>query len=126
MAIQKWVMSTAALLIIFSNATFADKDGLQGAYDKVRDGYYNEAAEIFEPLAKQGSGDALFNLGLMYHGGMGVARDERAAVKLYHKAADKGNIMAQEYLAAGYKEGWFGLEKNETKADYWQKRSIKK
>jgi len=126
MAIQKWVVSAATLLIIFSSTAFAEKDRLQNAYDKVRNGYYNEAAEIFEPLANQGSGDALFNLGLMYHGGMGVARDERAAVKLYHQAADRGNILAQEYLAAGYKEGWFGLEKNETKADYWQKRSEKK
>jgi len=62
----------------------------------------------------------------MYHGGMGVARDERAAVQLYHKAAANGNVLAQEYLAAGYKEGWFGLKKNKTKANYWQKRSEKK
>lgn len=126
MAIQKWVVGTATLLIVFSNAVFAEQNGLQSAYNKVRDGYYNEAAKIFEPLANQGSGDALFNLGLMYHGGMGVARDERAAVKFYHQAADKGSVLAQEYLAAGYKEGWFGLEKNETKANYWLKRSENK
>lgn len=126
MSIHKWVVGSAALLIIFSSAVLAEKEGLQSGYDKARDGYYNEAAEIFEPLAHKGSAEALFNLGLMYHGGMGVARDERTAVKLYHRAADIGNVLAQEYLAIGYKEGWFGLKKNKTKASYWQKRSEKK
>jgi len=49
--IKKRVVGAAALLIIFSNVVFAETDGLQSAYEKARDGYYNEAAEIFEPLA---------------------------------------------------------------------------
>ena len=122
MAKQKWVVGAFALLIIFSSSVMAGDDGLEGGYDKARDGYYNEAAGIFEPMANKGSGEAQFNLGLMYHSGMGVARDEREAVKLYHKAADNGHVLAQEYLAVGYKEGWFGLEKNGGKARYWQKR----
>lgn len=50
------------------------------------------------------------NLGLLYHSGMGVGRDEAKAVQLYHAAAEQGHALAQEYLAAGYAEGWFGLD----------------
>ena len=85
-------------------------------------GDYKTAVEMWEPLAKNGNAYAQFNLALMYHSGLGVAQDEMKAVSWYHKAANNGYYIAQEYLAVGYQEGWFGLPKDQKQADYWQRR----
>jgi len=82
-------------------------------------GDYGVAIGKWQPLAKQGDGAAQFNLALMYHRGLGVALDEKKAVHLYQKSATNGYGKAQEFLAAAYREGWFGLEKNSQKAKYW-------
>ncbi len=110
---------TAALFGIAGNV-FANgyNDGLLAA----ESGDYKTALQKWEPLAKQGDALAQFNLALLYHSGAGVAVDERKAVSWYHKAADNGYYYAQEYLAIGYQEGWFGLPKDKKQAEYWLKR----
>ena len=45
--------------------------------------------------------------------------DEAEAISWYKKSAENGYLKAQEYLAAGYLEGWFGLPKDAKKAAYW-------
>ncbi len=83
---------------------------------------YKQAVTIWEPLAQQGHPDAQFNLGLLYHSGSNGKVFEKKAVEWYHKAAENGHLQAQEYLAIGYKEGWFGLKKSAQKATYWTKK----
>jgi TPR repeat protein len=82
-------------------------------------GDYRGAVVAWQPLAREGNGAAQFNLALMYHGGLGVAQSEQEAVRWYQKSAANGYGKAQEFLAAAYREGWFGLKKNVQKADYW-------
>jgi len=82
-------------------------------------GDYAAAVVAWQPLASQGDAAAQFNLALMYHRGLGVASDEQKAVQWYQKSAANGYAKAQEFLAAAYREGWFGLEKNPQKAEYW-------
>jgi len=90
------------------------------AVDSAIDGNYRSAYSNWMPLAKQGDGRAQFNLALLYHGGLYVKFNEDQAIFWYHQAAKNGIREAQEYLAVGYKEGWFGLPVNEKKAQYWQ------
>lgn len=59
------------------------------------------------------------NLGLLYHSGMGVGRDEAKAVQLYHAAAEQGHALAQEYLAAGYAKAGSAWIKDPAKAKHW-------
>ncbi len=94
-------------------------DGLQAA----RTGDYNTAVMKWQPLAAQGDAMAQFNMALMYHRGLGVGIDETRAVAWYKKSANNGYIKAQEFLAAAYQEGWFGLPQDQQKANYWLKRS---
>lgn len=82
-------------------------------------GDYDAAVMAWQPLADQGDGAAQFNLALMYHRGLGVALNEKKAVEWYQKSASNGYARAQEFLAAAYREGWFGLEKDMQKARYW-------
>jgi len=85
-------------------------------------GDYNTAVAKWQPLAEQGDGAAQFNLELMYHRGLGVALDEKKAVQWYQKSASNGYARAQEFLAAAYREGWFGLKKDSQKAQYWSQQ----
>jgi uncharacterized protein len=92
------------------------------AVDAAIDGNYRSAYSKWMPLAKQGNARAQFNLALLYHGGLYVKFNEDQAVFWYQQAAENGIREAQEYLAVGYKEGWFGLPVNKKKADYWQNK----
>jgi TPR repeat protein len=108
------VLALAAISPAFAGDLY--EEGLKAALA----GDYATAFEKWKPLGMQGEGDALFQLALMYHGGLGVDQNEAIAVQLYHKAAEHGNQMAQEYLAAGYEYGWFGLPRSEELAAYYR------
>lgn len=109
----------ALVTVLWTTTSVAGGDSLEAGIDSARQGDFAAAARNFEPLARDGSPQAQFNLGLLYHSGMGVGRDEARAVQLYHAAAERGHPLAQDYLAVGYAEGWFGLQKDAAKARHW-------
>jgi TPR repeat protein len=118
---KKQIMSAVlAAGLILPGAVMADKfiEGFQAAEEHE----YKQAMQKWEAIAKKGDPKALFMLGMMYHSGIAGQHDEKTAVILYEKAAEAGNLVAQEYLAVAYKEGWFGLKKNPKKARYWEKK----
>ncbi len=90
------------------------------SFDAASTGNFKGAITIWEDLAEEGDPQAQFNLGLMYHGGLGLPRNENKAVKLYQSAAEGGYSAAQVYLVVGYEEGWFGLPQDSSKAYYWR------
>lgn len=89
-------------------------------FDAAITGNFKEAVTIWEALAAEGDPQAQFNLGLMYHGGLALPRNEHKAVALYREAAEGGYSAAQAYLVVGYEEGWFGLPQDRRKASYWR------
>lgn len=116
----KIVLSAAMLFsVITFNVQAKDyNDGFLAA----EGGDFNSAVQQWGPLAEQGHAIAQFNLALLYHSGLGVDLDEAKAVSWYKKSASNGYYKAQEYLAVGYREGWFGLPKDSKKASYWEKQ----
>ena len=108
--------------MLASTPSFSEEVDLEVGFDAARQGYYDYAASVFGNHADKGNGQAQFNMALMYHSGLGVARDERQAVEWYERAANSGHEMAQAYMAAAYEEGWFGLEANAEKARYWSEK----
>ncbi len=110
----------AALLCV--GAFNINADPYNNAVDSAIDGNYSAAFSYWMPLAKAGDPRAQFNIALMYHGGLHVNFDEPAALKWYLKAAENGVTEAQEYLAAGYQEGWFGLPVDKQQSNYWHKK----
>ena len=117
---KQLVNAALAIALILPGMAMADKfiEGFQAA-----EGHeYQQAMKKWENIAKKGDPKALFMLGMMYHSGIAGQQDEKTAVILYKKAAEAGNLVAQEYLAVGYKEGWFGLKKDSKKAKYWEKK----
>lgn len=106
--------------VVLSIAQAQDyNDGLLAASE----GDYNTAVMKWKPLAERNDPMAQFNLALMYHRGLGVQMDEKKAVSLYQQSANNGYKLAQEFLAAAYHEGWFGLPRDRQKADYWLSRA---
>jgi hypothetical protein len=94
----------------------------EAAFLAAEAGNYEVAITRWDALARAGNAQAQFNLGLMYHGGLGSGVNESEAVKWYQKSAENGYPKAQEFLAAAYREGWFGLPRDPAKADYWLKQ----
>ena len=111
---------------VVSNVAYSGEDIQKGVTEAAKQNLNEEAAATFESLAEQGDGKTLFSLGLMYHSGSGVPRDEAKAVRLYHEAAKSGHTLAQEYLSAGYENGWFGLKQDQDKAKYWAARVLER
>jgi len=103
-----------------SSMTFAAD--FQDGFEAAAASDYKKAATIWQDLAERGDAVAQFNLGAMYHSGAAGYMNEKEALKWYHKAAENGHHRAQEYLVVGYREGWFGLNKDESKARFWEQK----
>lgn len=119
----KRIFATAGMLLgMVVGATTVQADSYSDAFAAAERGHYDQALSLFTPLAEQGNAQAQFNLALMYHGGLGVKRNEQQAVAWYQRAASNGSKEAQEFLAVGYQEGWFGLPRDTQQANYWFER----
>lgn len=114
------MISVGALMFLVSISAHARN--YNEGFIAAESGNYQSALQQWGPLAEQGHPVAQFNLALLYHSGSGISLDEAKAVEWYEKSAQNGYYKAQEYMAVGYREGWFGLPKNNKKADYWEKK----
>jgi TPR repeat protein len=72
--------------------------------------------------AEQGDATAQTNLGRCYGEGIGVARDDRQAVRWYRMAAEKGDAQAQRQLSLHLEYG-IGTDKDYTEAEKWCRRA---
>jgi hypothetical protein len=75
--------------------------------------------------AGQGDADAQLLLGGCLLHGVGVEKDEKQAVKWYHKAADQDNVSAWYNLGMVYRTGK-GVEKDERRAFEWNVKAAEK
>lgn len=82
---------------------------------------YNRAAAWFSEAAANGVANARYNLGVLYHQGLGVERDVDKAIGWYRAAAVLGHPEAQYNLGIAYIEG-IGTKYNpRIAADYFEK-----
>jgi hypothetical protein len=66
---------------------------------------YDRAAFWFREAANQGIANARYNLGVLYHQGLGVKPDIKEAIRWYKSAAELGHPEAQYNLGIAYIEG---------------------
>lgn len=66
---------------------------------------YEKAAFWFRQAAEQGIANARYNLGVLYHQGLGVRQDVSAAINWYQRAAELDHPEAQYNLGIAYIEG---------------------
>lgn len=66
---------------------------------------------------------ALYEMGRAYEfGTRGVMKDQTKAIDWYEKAAERGNIQAQYFLAEKYERG-DGVPKDIDKALFWMRKA---
>lgn len=72
------------------------------------------------PLAEQGDPDAQYDVGLylLYGGGK-----RKTALQWFHKAAEQGNVRAQEHLGYIYADKIHASKKDKQKAVYWMRKA---
>ncbi|MCF6218946.1 MAG: hypothetical protein L3J62_11420 [Gammaproteobacteria bacterium] len=119
---KKQIISGFVMAILFSTAQ-AVNDEYEEAITQLKNQQYQQALPTLQSLAEQGDSRSIFNLAIMYHSGVEVAFDEQKAVELYKIAAQNNVIEAQQYLAAGYREGWWGLPMDYQKYRYWMDKA---
>jgi hypothetical protein len=83
------------------------------------------AREEYEKAAAKGDASAMFNLGVLYHNGQGVAQDYAKAREWYEKAAAKGDASAMFNLGVLYENG-FGVAQDYAKAGAWYEKAAAK
>jgi TPR repeat protein len=99
-------------------AATARADVTDGAIDAARAGDFGTALAILVPTAQYGDAHAEFVLGLLYEGGLGVAKDTTKAADLYRRSAQQGLSTAENNLASLYANG-DGVTKDVVEAMRW-------
>ena len=73
-------------------------------------------------VARQGCVYSQYNLGVIYHGGIGVAADFKEAIFWFRKAASQGYVDAQMAIAGMYYLGE-GLQQDYSEAAKWARKA---
>ncbi len=81
---------------------------------------YATARRLWEPLAAKNDPDALFNLGLLYKNGQGVARDYKQAMAYFKQAALYGSVDAAYNLGVMYLGREYGYPSKKDALYWWQ------
>jgi hypothetical protein len=74
-------------------------------------------------LAGQGDADAQWQMGVRYHNGEGVPRDDVQAMQWFLRAAEQGHVTAQATLGAYYWAGR-GVPQDLSKAYFWSEIAL--
>ncbi len=119
-------MTAARALIIIALACLlaapAQAQSHEGALQAYRRGDFKTAAELWQPLAKDGHGSAQYHLGLLYEYGRGVDRNDATALNWYRAAAAQDVAGAQYRLGVLHDNGW-GVELDDAKAVKWFRKA---
>lgn len=119
---MKKIISAALVGLLFSSgACFAGFDEGQKAYNK---GDFKSALRNWMPLAKQGDTEAEKKLAWMYLQGEGVPKSIQESLTWGRKAAENGDIVAQNFVGAVLKK--LGMDGNRNafkEAAIWFRKS---
>ena len=105
-------VSLALVLPLVAHAGFDEAVQAYGTGD------YATALAEFKVLADQGKPEAQYFMGLFYHNGFGVPRDQTESAKWFLKAARQGDARSQYYVGIMAEKGQ-GVEKDPVAAHRW-------
>src|SRR5262249_38555217 len=90
--------------------------------DRIDIGTAKRVVAVFQTGANHGHVVSMYNLGLSYELGLGVAQDYVKAREWYEKAADKGLSSAMVGVGGLYENG-YGVAQDFTKAREWYEKA---
>ena len=100
----------------------ADTEATNAGFAALQNKDYSSAYDIFHSLARQDNAGAQYELGVLYHRGLGVDRDVMRASQWYTRAAEQGNMDAQYRLGNMYLMGE-GVRQSDSEATYWLEKA---
>jgi TPR repeat protein len=113
---KRGVFCLVSLLTLYCHAVKAAT--FEEAMALYASGQFEQAVQVFLPLAEKGNAAAQDNLGQMYQQGEGVVQDYQTAIKWYRLSAQLGNAVAQYHLGQMYEQG-LGIGQNYVRAHMW-------
>jgi uncharacterized protein len=116
-------ISAVVFLAVASIAAPVAAGPLEDADAAFNRGDYVTTLRVVRPLADQGNAKAQALLGTMYENGEGLAQDLTEAVKWLRKAAEGGEVTAQDYLGIFYATGDSGLQQDYSQAAKWYRKA---
>ena len=81
------------------------------------------SVEELRRMGEQGDADAQYQLGILYHEGSTVPKDDAQAVQWFKRAAEQGFVRAQSTLGAYYWAGR-GVPQDYSKAYFWSQLAL--
>ena len=103
------------------------RTGLLGKYQKglghLQYQEYEQSYELLLKIAESGHANAQYDLGVIFHNGLGLDKDNEKAIYWFEKAAQQDHADAENYLGAIFKTGW-GAEQDIVKALKYLKKAM--
>lgn len=113
--------AAVAILVLFGARGVA-LAGFDEGLAAVEAGDYAAALGEFTPLAEAGDSEAQYQLAILHKDGLGTARDDDEAARLYRMAADQELSAAQLGLGQMYAYGQ-GVDYDAVEAVVWYRRA---
>lgn len=123
---QDAVEAQYRLGVLYSAETFADDD-LGAFWSHVSKGMPRDdvkAAAWLRRAAGHGHAKAQYRLAIIIGNGIGVAKDQKAAVELLRKSAKSDYVGACYRLGLFYEKGMWGVIKDDIQAAFWYQRAV--
>lgn len=110
-----------AIAIMVLQAMPIHADQLSDAFDAIDKKDYKHAYELVLPLAEKGNAAAQGLLATMFSNGLGVAKDDLAAVKWWKKAAEQGEPNSEFHPGQTYAAR--GTQADDAQAVKWWRKA---
>ena len=117
--LQRTLLFVAALsLLMISAGNPAHAQSFRQGVSAFNRQDYQQASQIFIPLAEQGQPSAQAYLGFLFETGRGVPQNYTEAAMWYRRAAEQGDSLAQYSLGLLYDKGQ-GVPRDIVEASKW-------
>jgi hypothetical protein len=117
--LQHALLPVAALsLLIIATGSLAHAQSFRQGVSAFNRQDYQQASQIFIPLAEQGQPSAQAYLGFLFETGRGVPQNYTEAAMWYRRAAEQGDSLAQYSLGLLYDKGQ-GVPRDIVEASKW-------
>jgi uncharacterized protein len=117
--LQRALLVMAALLpLMISAGNTAHAQSFRQGVSAFNRQDYQQASQIFIPLAEQGQPSAQAYLGFLFETGRGVPQNYTEAAMWYRRAAEQGDSLAQYSLGLLYDKGQ-GVPRDIVEASKW-------
>jgi len=120
---KKWLrlLLAASIFSLMVSQTIWANDASQ-CISLYQNDQFEEAGNVCLKAANNGTPDAQFYLGFMYHTGQGKEQSDSNALKWYRKAAEKKQTNAEFNLGVIYENGQ-SVDVDLTKAAHWYRKA---